>query len=184
VSWPRAIGRSLRDKLLVVSLSTTFVALLTTAAALVFYDVRNYEASWVSDLASQADIVGRASAAALAFDDPEAARENLEALQVRPPIRAAAIYARDGRLFATYRAPDAKPSPFRRSSRSPGTGSRRASSCCGEPSTGRRAAGMGLPAQHLPAARAAHDLPGHRRRRDAGQPAAGAAGRPRGCRTP
>ncbi|MEN3355253.1 MAG: hypothetical protein V7640_3411, partial [Betaproteobacteria bacterium] len=40
---------------------------------------------------------------ALAFDDPGAARENLDLLKVRPSILAAAIYDDKGHLFASYR---------------------------------------------------------------------------------
>jgi signal transduction histidine kinase len=98
----RAIGRSVRYKLALVVLAATFIALLIAGVALVIYDQRTYREQWVSDLTAQADIVGRASAPALAFEDPKAARENLAVLAARPQILSAALYAAKGKLFASY----------------------------------------------------------------------------------
>ncbi len=107
-----AIQRSLRHKLMVVMLVTSITSLLVAAIALVTYELRTYERSWARDLVTQADILARASAPALAFDDPRAATENLALLKVRPQIRAAAIYAANGRLFATYAHDAAKAASF------------------------------------------------------------------------
>ena len=98
----RSIRRSIRSKLTTVILGTALIALLVTAAALVLYEARAYHNAWVSDLITQADIVGKTSEAALNFDDPTAATENLAALRLRPQISAAAIYERDGTLFAAF----------------------------------------------------------------------------------
>src|SRR5262249_36181503 len=70
--------------------------------ALVIYDVRAYREAASADLVTQADILGRASAAALTFDDAKAAREYLALLKAKPEIAAAAIYNARGRPFATY----------------------------------------------------------------------------------
>ena len=80
------IARSIRYKLVLVVLATTFAALLVAGAAMVFYDLRAYQQSWVNDLNTQAEILGRASAPALAFNDPKSAREYLALLKVRPKI--------------------------------------------------------------------------------------------------
>lgn len=96
--------RTVRRKLLLVMLATTFTALLVTGTAMVMYELRTYERSWINDLTAQAEILGRASAAALAFEDPKAARENLLLLQAKPRIAAAAIYTAKGALFASYTA--------------------------------------------------------------------------------
>ncbi len=102
------IQKSVRAKLLVLMLSTTLVALIVALFVLAIYDVRNYSEKWVGDLSTQAEILGRSSAAAIAFDDPQTAHENLNLLRVRPMILAAALYAPTGSLFATYtRAGDA-----------------------------------------------------------------------------
>ncbi|MGI4849247.1 MAG: ATP-binding protein [Janthinobacterium lividum] len=97
-----AIRRSISRKLMLVVLATTFAALLVSAIAMLVYDIRTYQSSWVADLKAQADLVGRGSAAALNFDDRKAGTENLDLLKVRPAILAAALYRSDGRLFAFY----------------------------------------------------------------------------------
>jgi len=99
-------GRSVRSKLMLVVLATTVAALVVAAIALVVYETQTYERSTAAGLIAQAQILGRASAAALVFDDPVAARENLALLQVQPQIRAAAIYTPGGRLFASYGSTD------------------------------------------------------------------------------
>ncbi|MEO5700886.1 MAG: ATP-binding protein [Casimicrobiaceae bacterium] len=100
----QSINRSLRRKLMVVMLITSITALLVAAIALITYELRNYERTWSADLITQADILARASVPALTFDDPSAATENLALLKARPQIIASAIYAANGRVFATYPA--------------------------------------------------------------------------------
>ena len=96
------ISTSIRRKLTVVMLGTAIVALLVTATAMIVYEARTYHQTWVDDLVTQAEIIGKTSASALSFDDPKAARENLAVLRLRPLVTAAAIYTSDGRLFADY----------------------------------------------------------------------------------
>ncbi len=95
-------SRSIRGKLMLAVIATTFIALFITAVVLVIYDLRTYRQTWVNDLEAQAEILGRASGAALDFNDPEAAAQNLELLRVRPRIAAGALYDADGTLFAAY----------------------------------------------------------------------------------
>ena len=102
----RGPGQSLRSKLMLVVLATTVAALVVVAIALVIYESRTYEQSTAAGLMTQAQSVGRASAPALVFDDPAAARENLAVLKGQAQIRAAAIYLPGGRLFASYGATD------------------------------------------------------------------------------
>lgn len=95
---------TLRGQLTFASLATTFVALLLTAGALLAYELNTYRRAWVEDLHAQADLIARATAAALVFDDPKAANENLALLESRHRIRAAAIYRNESPAFAEYRA--------------------------------------------------------------------------------
>ncbi len=107
---PAGIRSSVRRKVMLVVLATTFVALLLTGAAMMIYDLRTYHQSWVDDVVAQADLIGRASAPALAFDDERVARENLSLLRGRPKVAAAAVYNARGELFASYaREGDAAP---------------------------------------------------------------------------
>src|SRR5262249_35217760 len=98
----RTISHSIRYKLAMVVLATTLAALLVTGIALVIYDLRTYRDSGFSDLSAQAEIIGRASAPALAFDDPKAADSYLQLLKAKPEFSAAAIYTAKGKLFASY----------------------------------------------------------------------------------
>src|SRR5690606_36534143 len=81
------------------------VALLVSAGAMLYYEVRALRETHLADVRTQADIVGRASAPALAFKDPKAAAQDLLMLRARPDIELAALYSVDGRLFASYAAP-------------------------------------------------------------------------------
>jgi len=83
-------------------LATTLTALVVAGIALVIYDLRIYREAGFSDLLTQAEILGRASAPALAFDDPKAATGNLQLLKAKPKISSAAIYNAKGKLFASY----------------------------------------------------------------------------------
>jgi signal transduction histidine kinase/CheY-like chemotaxis protein len=98
----RSIARSISRKVMLVVLATTFMALLISGVAMLLYDVHAYRNDALRDLVTQADILGRSSAPALQFNDPATARGNLQLLRVRPNIVEAAIYAGDGKLFASY----------------------------------------------------------------------------------
>ncbi|TAK40825.1 MAG: HAMP domain-containing protein [Betaproteobacteria bacterium] len=95
-------SRSVQQKLLGVVLLATVAALLVAIVAMVGYDLRLYHKSWIADLTTQAELLGRTSGPALAFDDARVAQENLELLRYRPKVRAAAIYNAKGRLFASF----------------------------------------------------------------------------------
>ncbi|HWH49047.1 MAG TPA: ATP-binding protein [Burkholderiales bacterium] len=94
--------RSVRNKLFAGVLVTSLAALLVTGVAMLIYDLRSYHTTQVNDLTTQAELIGRASAAALQFDDRKFAADNLSLLKVRPKVRAAAIYNAKGGLFASY----------------------------------------------------------------------------------
>jgi signal transduction histidine kinase/CheY-like chemotaxis protein len=98
----KAINRSLSNKLLVVIAATTLVALALSAITLVLYDARAYRSATVADLVAQADILALSSAPALAFDDHEAATENLATLRAVDSIESVVLYNRAGDLFASY----------------------------------------------------------------------------------
>ena len=99
-----APGISIRRRSMRVVMTTTLLALLLSATALLLYELRTYRASWTQDLRTQADLVAQASLTALSFDDPRVARENLALLRLRPQIEAAALYDARGRRFAAYTA--------------------------------------------------------------------------------
>ena len=96
--------RSIRQKLVTIVMSTTLAALAVSVGSVVAYDLRSYQSALLNDLSTQAELVGHMTSAALAFDDPRLARENLALLSSRPSVRAAAIYDDTGALFASYLA--------------------------------------------------------------------------------
>ncbi len=102
------VRRSISTKFMLAVLATTFVALLASGAAVLVLDIKTFRASAINDLTTQAGILAKVSMPALEFGDRAVARDNLAQLHTRPRIAAAALYAADGTLFATYtRAGDA-----------------------------------------------------------------------------
>jgi signal transduction histidine kinase/CheY-like chemotaxis protein len=100
-----ATAGSIGRKLTRLVLATTFAALFVAAVALVIYEARTYREMWVADLTTQAEILARSSAPALAFEDPKSAAANLALLQAREPVEVAAIFRPNGALFALYSRP-------------------------------------------------------------------------------
>lgn len=96
--------RSIRKKLVAMVMTTTFVALLVSIALVVAYDLRSYHRTLVNDLSTNAELVGHMTSAALTFDDPHLANEDLLLLRASPLVRGAAIYDARGQLFASYSA--------------------------------------------------------------------------------
>ena len=89
----------------------TLVSLIVALAAIIGYDLGAYHRVLVSDMTTQAELLGRTIAPALAFDDTRVAKENLSLLRFRPLVSSAAVYNARGALFATY-ARGADPHPF------------------------------------------------------------------------
>ncbi|MBC7781105.1 MAG: response regulator [Proteobacteria bacterium] len=100
----RSFRHSVRGKLLAAVIVTAFTALAVFAVAVMIYDLRTYEQSRVDDLDTLADVLGAASAPALAFNDAREAQANLSLLRVRPSIMAGALYDNAGALYAVYSA--------------------------------------------------------------------------------
>ncbi len=82
---------SLRGKLLAVILVTTLVALAVALCAMILYDLRLFQGKSVAELETQAELLGRTTTAALQFDDPKVAHENLQPLRFRTEVQAPAV---------------------------------------------------------------------------------------------
>jgi signal transduction histidine kinase/ActR/RegA family two-component response regulator len=102
---------SLQAKLVSVVLLTTLVALVVALGAMIAYDLRAYHQAWANDMSTQAELIGQTTATALTFDDANVAASNLALLRTRPQVRAAAVYDRQGKLFASYSA-DSGPASY------------------------------------------------------------------------
>jgi two-component system, sensor histidine kinase len=108
----RRLRVSINRKIMLLVVGTTLSALVLSAVGLVVYDLRSYERQRTEDLYLQAEIIARASAPALAFDDRRTAEKDLALVRVRPLVLAAAIYTERGELFARYVKPGEPPPDF------------------------------------------------------------------------
>jgi PAS domain S-box-containing protein len=108
-----ALQRSIRSKILALVLGTTATALLLAGIAMLAHDVLVYRQSWVADMNTEAAILARSIAPALAFDDRPTTQRNLSALQAREAISSVVVYDSAGALYAQYQRPGAAAPPTR-----------------------------------------------------------------------
>ncbi len=98
---------SLRDtpikrKLMLVILLTTGFALLLMGSALITYELVTFRRSIAVNIGVLAEIIGANSAGAVAFQDRKSAQEILAALSAEHQVTAAAIYDKEGEIFARF----------------------------------------------------------------------------------
>jgi len=84
---------SIKQKLLLITMVSTTVALLLSASAFLTFEFTTYRAMMVRDLSALAQITGSQSTAALTYGDKETAAEILHALAAKPGIVAAGLYS-------------------------------------------------------------------------------------------
>jgi signal transduction histidine kinase len=87
---------------LLVSGSVLIIAVL----AFFSYDMLSFRNSLISNLRSEAQIIGANSISALTFDDPATAAATLQGLSRSPDVVSAVLTKEDGSVFATYGEPD------------------------------------------------------------------------------
>ncbi len=92
----------IKRKLMVVILLTSGFAILLMGSALITYELVTFRSALTNNIEVLAQIIGSNSTAALAFDDRQNANEILRAVAAENQITAAAIYDRNGRLFASF----------------------------------------------------------------------------------
>ncbi len=93
---------AIHRKLFVVSLLVTTVALVLATLSLAVVDLVRYRATATGDTGSLAEVLAENSAAAVAFNDPGAARTTLATVRRRPTVQRACLYLPDGSLFAGF----------------------------------------------------------------------------------
>src|SRR4051812_16599881 len=93
---------SIKRKLILMTMLTSSIALLLSSASFLIYDLISFRNLLTHDLATQAQIIGHNSAAAMAFKDEPAATATLSALTAKGDIVSAALYSPNGQLFAHY----------------------------------------------------------------------------------
>jgi len=93
---------SIRRKLTLIIMLTSAIALLLACVSFMSYGLITLRQGMISNLSMLADIIGANNTAALTFNDPVAAKEDLDALSANSHIVAACFYTKDGLLFAKY----------------------------------------------------------------------------------
>ena len=104
---PKTVRRKLAELMLGMSLSL----LVLTLSCVVAYEVHRYRQGTARTLSTIAEIVAENSAAVLMFDDEKLAQQILSGLRAEPELSAAALFDKNGRLYATY-PHDLAPSAF------------------------------------------------------------------------
>src|SRR5438874_5987793 len=96
---------SIKRKLTLITMLTSSLALILSSVSFLIYDLISFRHLLTQDLATQAEIIGYNSAAAMAFKDEPAATATLAALTAKDDIVAAVLYSPDGKMFAHYFRP-------------------------------------------------------------------------------
>jgi len=94
--------RSIKSKLMFLTLLTSSIVLMLAGIASISYQLVKVRQSLTYNLSTLAAVIGTNSTAALTFNDPKAGEETLGALAAYPRVMAAAIYTKEGRVFSTY----------------------------------------------------------------------------------
>lgn len=102
----------IRKKLVFIAMTATILALLVAGTAFTVYTRQRVKSSMVQDLSALAMLIADRSNAAILFDDPNLARENLASLRVKSSVTGACIYLENGTVFAAYNALNVTAEPF------------------------------------------------------------------------
>ncbi len=96
---------SISQKLKLVIMLPSSIALLVACAAFVAYDMVSARQTMANDLLTLTKIIGTNSTAALQFEDHDSAKDLLSSIGAKRHVVRASIYSKDGRLFAEYVGP-------------------------------------------------------------------------------
>lgn len=94
----------IRKKLLRIILLINGIVLFVTCVTFFIYEVYTFRKTSIEKLSTIGKIISANSTAALAFSDPDAAKEILSALKTEPHIVAGCLYDGDGNIFSQYTA--------------------------------------------------------------------------------
>ncbi|MBA4146728.1 MAG: PAS domain-containing protein [Verrucomicrobia bacterium] len=92
----------IRRKLISIIMAISGVVLGLTCVSFVAYELVTFRQTMKDNLATLAEVVARNSTGALAFQNKEDAEEVLSALAAESHVMVAALYDKDGNLFASY----------------------------------------------------------------------------------
>ncbi len=102
---------SIRNKVMLVTLAASLVALFAVAGGIYIFQLRHFRKTFGQELQTLSRIMAENCAVALAFDDAKTAREVLSPLGVKPEIKHAGILTAEGKIFATFGNEDESPLP-------------------------------------------------------------------------
>jgi signal transduction histidine kinase len=98
-------------KLITMALAVSACALLAATVGLLAFDIARFRTQAVEDARALAQVIAENSAAAIEFDDADAARMTLSSVRVRPVVSRACVYRKNGSLLAEYRGQGGQPCP-------------------------------------------------------------------------
>lgn len=93
---------SIRNKLTLMILSSTFFVLALSNGAFIFFEIQNFDAQIRNKLTPLAAVLGFQSGVYLIFNEPMGIDKDLSSLSAQPDIAAAFIYDSNNKLFASY----------------------------------------------------------------------------------
>jgi PAS domain S-box-containing protein len=93
---------SIRRKLTFAIMTTSITVLLLTGAGFISYEIITFQRWLENYISTVGEIIAQNSTSALSFNDEKTAHETLSSLSVDRHITGAALYNRDGRLFAHW----------------------------------------------------------------------------------
>jgi len=92
----------IRRKLTLLIVATGSIALVLASVALLIFKSMDLRKETIGEISTLAEVIGANTTAALTFRDRQAAEETLSALRADKRIVAAAVFGKDGSLFARY----------------------------------------------------------------------------------
>ncbi|RMF15264.1 MAG: response regulator [Candidatus Dadabacteria bacterium] len=101
----RARRQTIRRSLNLLTLGTTALALIIAALATLAFEITTYRRTLLEQFTLLAEVLGDNATAALVFNDPDNAREILQALGAERSVLAAAIFDAEHKPFAHYVVP-------------------------------------------------------------------------------
>src|SRR5579864_725489 len=94
---------SIQKKLTFAIVCTSVLGLSLACMAFEVYERSSFRSEMISGLEEDAESLGLTSTASLAFNDKESAERTLSTLRAEQYIKVAALYDKNGKLFAEYR---------------------------------------------------------------------------------
>ncbi len=95
---------SIKKKLLSIQVFSSIAGLFLAAILLLFFEIVAFKQNAQHDLSAMAELIGNRSTAALLFDDPGLAKENLASLEQLSIFHSACIYNKQGRIFTRFKS--------------------------------------------------------------------------------